>query len=253
MAAFAVIAERRIVNLCMAGNAGGTDARWRDVALIVAGFALGLGVTRRKAQPWVVRPDVCDFSPVGLVVARGALGACKPAFVWVGVARDAVALEPEEGRVASSVLLVVAVLACNGPVSTSEGPARHAMVEALFLATGPTNEPRIPTKVLNMAFSAGLVAILPPVKPSSVSNTGSEIVVARQAGIGVDSPPSRVTFAAVGVSVDVGVGVGKLTRREKLSAAGPRHQRSADRGADSYRRQERQCSGPPFHCEKIQR
>lgn len=111
MAVLTSISELRVVNLRMTSHALGTGTRSHDIALVVTGLALGLGVSRGEAQSWVVLPDVGDLAPVGLVVARRAPGVFKAALVRVFVARSAIGSQPEIRRVSATIADIVTVLA----------------------------------------------------------------------------------------------------------------------------------------------
>lgn len=92
MTTLTAIAEFCFMHLSMTGNALRAGTRRFDVALVVATFALRLGVTSRKAQDRMILPDVGDFAPVRLVVTRDALGPFEAAFVGIVMAGNAVGL-----------------------------------------------------------------------------------------------------------------------------------------------------------------
>jgi hypothetical protein len=104
----------------MTSHALGTGTRSDDIALVVTGLALGLGVSRGEAQPWVVLPDVGDLAPVGLVVTRRAPGVLKAALVRIFVARCAIGSESEIRRVSATIADVVTVLATDRCVRAFE-------------------------------------------------------------------------------------------------------------------------------------
>jgi len=205
----ASIAELRLVHLRMTGNAVRAHAGRLDVAFIVAGLALRLRVTGGQTQPGMIGPDVVDPSPVGFVVTRTALGSGEGAVVRVLVAGHAVGLQSEKGRSSTAVLLVVTVLAAHRLVSALEWPARLAMVESLLSPSGPTHELGVSPEMLDMASAAGLLPILPRrVQALPTANPRAEVLVAAKTGFGIEAFARRVTFAAVRIAIDLGVGTG---------------------------------------------
>ena len=94
MTVLAPVSELRFVHLCVAGHALRSRARSRNVALVVTGLALRLGVAPCKAQARMILPDVGNLAPVGFVMARSAFLAAKRSLVGIFVARNAVGLQP---------------------------------------------------------------------------------------------------------------------------------------------------------------
>ena len=111
MTVLASISELRLVHLRMTGHALRPRAGSCNVSLVVTGLALRLGVTAREAQARMVRPDVGDLAPIGLVVARSAFLPRKGSLMGIFVARHALGLQPEVRCVAAPVLAVVTILA----------------------------------------------------------------------------------------------------------------------------------------------
>lgn len=254
MATLASITELRFMHLRMTCDTVRAHAWRRDVAFIVTGLALRLGVARREAQARMIGPDVGDLSPVALVVAGGALGTGELSFVRIFVARDAVGLQSEERWGATSIAAVVAVLAYDRTVGALERPTRFAMVEPLFLPSGPAHELGVPSEVLDMTSAAGLLAILPScVQAQTAPDSDAEVVVTGQTGAGIEPFAARVAFAAIRVAIDLGMGTGQLSGRKKLGAGSSWHQRSAHGRCDHHAGQERQRCASPGHEEKIQR
>ena len=205
MAVFTSISELRFVNLRMAGDALRARSRCRNVAVVVAGLALRLRVPRGEAQAGMILPDVVDLAPIGFVVTGDAFGTCKRALVRILVTGQAVGLQSEIRSVAAAVLPFVTVPALNRPMGAFERPTRLAMIEALRPAARPADEPRIPSKMLDVTATAVLPAILASVEACLLPNLNPQIVVAAKAGVGVDPFARRVTFAAIRIAIDVGV------------------------------------------------
>ena len=254
VAVLASVAELRFVYLRVAGDTVRAHARRRDIAFVMAGFALCLRVTARKAQNRMIRPDVLDFGPVGFIVAGSALGPGEGAVVRIFVAGDTVALQPEKSRGATPILAVVAILTSRRTMSAFEGPTRLAMVESLFAPAGPTHQLGVSSEMLDMTSATRLLSVLSRgVQALSPANSDAELVVTGQAGVGVESFARRVAFAAIRIAVDLGMRAGELSGREKLRPCRSRHQRPRDRGADCHQRHDQQRRGSAVHCEKIQR
>jgi len=253
MAVFASIAELRFVHLRMAGNALRAGTRRGNVALIVTSLALGLGVARGETQPRVIFSDVGDLGPVGLVVAGDTFVATKPLAVRILVAGHAVRFKPQIRGVAAAVLAVMTVPASGRPVSTLERPTRLAMIEELRRAARPSNEPGCPSEMLDVTATAVLPAILPSVEAGLLPYLGAQVLVAAEAGIGIDPFPGGVALAAVLITVDLGVVAGELARGQKLGAGLARHQRSGNRGHGHQTAHDQQCRSASSHSEKIQR
>lgn len=254
MATLTSIAELGFMHRRMAGDAVRAHAWWRDVAFIVASLALRFGVARREAQARMIGSDVGNFRPVALVVAGGAFGARKRPFVRVFVAGDAVRLQSEEGRGATSIAAIVAILAGHRNVSPLERPTRLAMVESLLSASGPAHELRVSSQMLDMTSAARLLLILPRgVQAQAPTDPNAELVVTTKTRVGIEAFAARVALAAVLVAFDLGMGAGQLSRREKLGAGPLRHERSADGGGDHHASQDDRGGDSPRHEEKIQR
>ena len=122
MAVLAPISKLRFVHLRMTRHTFRARTRSRNVAFIVTGLALRLGVTRGKAQHRMILPDVVDLAPIGFVVTRDAFGSCKRSLVRILMTGYAVGLQPEIRGVAAPVLAVVTVGASCRPVSALERP-----------------------------------------------------------------------------------------------------------------------------------
>jgi hypothetical protein len=107
--------------------------------------------------------------------------------------------------------------------------------------------------MLDVTATAVLPAILASVEACLLPNLNPQIVVAAKAGVGVDPFARRMTFTAIRIAIDVGVGAGELPRGQKLGTGWARHQRSGNRGHGHQGAHDQQrCNAPP-HSEKIQR
>jgi hypothetical protein len=127
------------------------------------------------------------------------------------------------------------------------------MIETLGRATGPSNEPRTPSEMFDVTTAAVLPAILAPVQARLPPYLGDQIVVAPEASVGIDPLPSRMTFAAIRITIDVGVVTGELSGGQKLGADWAGHQRSGNRGHCHHGADDQQRCDPPPHSENIQR
>jgi hypothetical protein len=87
------------------------------------------------------------------------------------------------------------------------------MIEALRPAARPADEPRIPSKMLDVTATAVLPAILASMKACLLSYLDAQVIVAAKAGVRIDPLACRVTFAAVCIAIDIGMGVGQLPWR----------------------------------------
>jgi hypothetical protein len=94
MTVLASITKLRFVHLRVAGNALRARARSFGVPLVVTDFTLRFRVAPCEAQTWMIRLDVGDLAPVGLVVARSAFRPGKPSCMWIFVAGHALSLQP---------------------------------------------------------------------------------------------------------------------------------------------------------------
>jgi hypothetical protein len=213
VAVLTTISELRFVDLRMAGDALRAHAGRRDVALVVAGLALGLGVTRSEAQDRMILPDVADLAPIGFVVTGGTFGPREGSLVRIVVTGHAVGLQSKIRSVAAAVLPIMTVPAWNRPMGAFERPTRLAMIEALRPAARPADEPRIPSKMLDVTTTAVLPAILASMKACLLSYLNAQVIVAAKAGVRIDPLACRVTFAAVCIAIDIGMGVGQLPWR----------------------------------------
>jgi hypothetical protein len=229
MAGLATIPEGRIVHLRMTGDALGSGARSDDVASVVTVLALRLAVPCREAQSRMIPSDVGDLSPVGFVVTGSALFPGKGSLVRVFVTGDAVRLEAKIGRRAATIATIVAVVAARRRVSASERPTRSPMIETLSGTAWPPDDLRAPPKVLDVTAPALLPAILASVQALLLTYPNCQIIVAPEAGFGVDPLAGRVAFAAVRIAFEVGMGAAELSRGEELCAGWPWRQRSEDR------------------------
>jgi hypothetical protein len=116
MTVLASVAELRFMHLRVAGHAVRAGARRSNVALVVTVLALRFRMTAGEAQTWMIGPDVGDFSPIGFIVTRRALGSRKLALVRVLVTGNTIGLESEKGRCATPIAQVVAVFATRRTV-----------------------------------------------------------------------------------------------------------------------------------------
>jgi hypothetical protein len=111
VAVFTSISELRLVHLRVTGHALRAHARSRNVALVVTGLALRLGMARCEAQTRMVLPDVVNLAPIGFVVTGGAFLPPKGPLMGIFVAGHTVGLQAEEGCVSAPVTNIVTVLA----------------------------------------------------------------------------------------------------------------------------------------------
>jgi hypothetical protein len=253
MTVLAPVSELRFVHLRVAGHALRSRAGSRNVALVVTGLALRLGVACCEAQTRMISPDVGDFAPIGFVVARSAFLSGKGPLVRILVTGHTLGLQAEKRGVTAPVLTIVTVLTANRCMSTSERPTRLTMVEALFSAARPPDESRVPSEMLDVASAAVLAAILAPVQSCLLPYLGAQVIVAPKASIRVDPFARRVTFAAVRIAIDLGMATSELPRGQKLGAGRPGHQRSGNRGHYHQAADDGQSGDAPPHSEKIQR
>jgi hypothetical protein len=121
------------------------------------------------------------------------------------VARDAIRLQAEERRTATTIASVVALFAADRGVGALEGPARKTMIEPRLRPTRPANEPRISSQVLDVAPPTVLPAILDTMQPGALADAHRQIIVAAETSIGIDPLTRRVAFATVGVALELGV------------------------------------------------
>ena len=208
----ASIAELRVVNLRMTSHALGTGTRSYDIALVVTGLALGLGVTRGEAQARVVLPDVGDLAPVGLVVARRAIGVVKAALVRILVTRSAFGSESEVCRVSAPIADLVTVLTSNRPMGALERPARLTVVEPIRCAARPANQRSVSPKVLDVTATAVLSSVLPTVETRLSPDSRSQVVVAAEASVRVDSLTGGMALVAIRIPIDLCMGRRELAR-----------------------------------------
>jgi len=253
MAVFTSISELRFVNLRMAGDALRARSRCRNVAVVVARLTLGLRVPRGEAQAGMILPDVVNLAPIGFVVTGSAFLPRKGPLMGIFVAGHTVGLQAEEGCVSAPVGAIVAVLASSRLVSAFERPTRLAMIELLLATTRPADELRIPSEMLDVTATAVLPAILASVEACLLSNLDAQVVVAAKAGVRIDPLARRVTFAAIRIAIDVGVGTGELSWGQKLSASWAGHQGSGHRRCYHQAADDHQAGDVSPHSEKIQR
>jgi hypothetical protein len=253
MTVLAPVSELRLVYLRMASHALRSRARSRNVALVVTGLALRLGVTPGEAQHRMILPDVGDLAPIGFVVTGDALRPFKRSLVGILVTGHTLGLQAEKRSVAAAVLAVVTVRASGRPVSAFERPTRLSMIEALGRAARPSNEPRTPSEMFDVTAAALLPPILPSVQARLLPDLRAQVLVAPKAGVRVDPFSRGVTFAAIRIPIDVGVATSELPGRQELGAGWAGHQRSGNRGHCHHGADGQQRCDPPPHSEKIQR
>lgn len=249
----ALVAEVRVVHRCMARNTIGTRRGGRAVPAIMTGLALHFGMAASKAEHGMVLFNASDLAPIGLVVARDAFGACKSAFVRVLMAGNAFGLQSEKRGVSASVAAVVAVVASNRSVRSLERPPRLTMIETRRAATRPAHEFCVSPEMLDVTLATLLAAIFSSMETCLLSYAPRQVVVAPEAGVGVEPFAGRMAFAAMRVSIDVRMTTGELSRRQKLCPGGARHQRPGHRSRYHEAAYDRQRYGTPTHSEKIQR
>ena len=173
----ASISELRLVHLRMTGHALRPRAGSCNVSFVVTGLALRLGVTARKAQARMIRPDVGDLAPIGFIVTGSAFLPSEGALVGVLVTGHAIGLQPEIRRVTAPVPNVMTVLTSGRRMRTLERPARLAMIETIPRAARPADESRIPSEMLDVASAAVLTAVFTPVQTRLLPNLGTQVVV----------------------------------------------------------------------------
>lgn len=253
VAVFAPVPKLRIVDLRVAGHAVRSGARRSHVATVVAVLALRSSMSSCKAQARVIRPDVGYFAPIAFIVARRTLGIRKPSFMRVLVTGHTIRLEPQVCRMPAAVSTVVAVLAADRCMRSFERPSCEAMIEALLLATGPTNERCVPSEVLDVAPAAFFAPILASVETGLLLDANGQIIVAREARIGVNSLACRVALPAARVALEIGMIIAQLSGREKLcpDLSGP--QRPSNCRGQHPTGEDHQRSSATSHQEKIHR
>jgi hypothetical protein len=253
MAALASIAELRVVDLRVAGDALRSSAWGGRIPAIVTGLALRLGVTSCEAQLWMIHADVGDFRPIGFVVAGRAFGSCESPLVGILVAGDTAGLQTEKRGVSPPVATVVAVFALDRRMSAFERPTRQSMVEPRWTAARPANEPRVSSQMLDVTSTARLVAVLAPVQARLLSDASAQIFVTCKACICIDSLAGRVALTAVRIALEIGVVTAQLSRGKKLGDGLSRPQGSRERRHDHRADQDGQGRAAVSHCEKIHR
>ena len=92
------------------------------------------------------------------------------------------------------------------------------MIEALPGAAGPSDQPRVPSEMLDVASTTVLASILASMQTGLPPYLGAQVVVAPEASVGIDPLASRVAFTAIRVAIDLGVGTSELPWRQKLGA-----------------------------------
>ena len=122
MAVLTSVSKLRFVHLGMTSHALRAHAGRRNVALVVAGLALRLGMARREAQTGMVSSDVGDLAPIGFVVARSAFLPCKSSLMGIFVTGHTLGLQSEKRSVATPIAAIVTVGASSRLVSTLEWP-----------------------------------------------------------------------------------------------------------------------------------
>jgi hypothetical protein len=134
-----------------------------------------------------------------------------------------------------------------------EGPTGLAVVETFPGSTGPAHQLGIPAEMLDVTSTTLLSSILAAVQTRLLPYPGSQVVVARKAGAGIEPLTRRVTLAAIRVAFDVRVRAAELSRRQKLGTGLPWHEGSAGRGGHHYAANHQQRRSAPPHWEKIHR
>jgi hypothetical protein len=211
MAVLTSIPKFRFVHLRVTGHALRARTGSHDVALVVTCFALGLRVARCEAQARMISPDIGDLAPVGFVVARSAFLSGKGPLVRILVTVHTLGLQAEKRGVTAPVLTIVTVLASSRRMSPLERPTRLTVVETLFGAARPPDESRVPSEMLDVASATVLAAILAPVQTCLLPYLGAQVIVAPKASVRIDPFARRVTFAAVRIAIDVGVGTSEFS------------------------------------------
>ena len=136
------------------------------------------------------------------------------------MAGDAVRLQSEERRGATSIAAIVAILAGRPKREppreanpTCDG--RIAPFGLLGQRTSFASRPRCS----NITSAARLLLILPrsvqAQAPTGIPN--AEVVVTRKTCVGIEAFAARAALAAVRVAVDLGMGAGQLSGREKFA------------------------------------
>lgn len=87
------------------------------------------------------------------------------------------------------------------------------MVESGCSTAWPSNELRTPSEMLDVAAAAVLLLILrAAVQPLSYPDAITQVVVASETGVGIESSPGRVALATIGVPIDLRVRAAELPR-----------------------------------------
>lgn len=154
---------------------------------------------------------------------------------------------------AAPVRAIVTVLASHRGMGALEGPTGLAVVETLLGSTGPTHQLGIPAEMLDVTSTTLLSSILATVQTRLLPYSSTQVVVAPEAGAGIEPLARRVTLAAIRVALDVGMGAAELSRRQKLRTGLPWHEGSADRCRQHHGANQEQRRRAPAHWEKIHR
>ena len=88
---------------------------------------------------------------------------------------------------------------------------------------------------------------------SRIDNSPAELARELETSVRNEPLTRGMTFAAVRIALELGVGARELPRRQELGAGRPRHERASDRRHDHQRTEEHRGFDARAHSEKIQR
>jgi hypothetical protein len=127
------------------------------------------------------------------------------------------------------------------------------MVEAGWATARPSNELGVSSQMLDVALTAGLVAILTPVQARLLPDASTQIFVTCKARVRIDSLAGRVALTAVRVAFEIGMVAAELAWGKKLGDGLPGPEPPNERRGDHRADQEAQGRAAVAHCEKIHR
>lgn len=195
---------------------GQSEHRARVAA--VAWNARVLGLDREARVLVVIKLRRIERAPVLRVVAALAVGDLFVKLsVWRLVTTDAGHRCEQEARASRLGLLLVTVFAVHHRVTTLKRKARRGVVVELLLAAhrDPAKQVRVESSVFFVTEHAGTTERFGRrVQTDLLLNAIRDRLVALETLFVIDlAPACRVTFDAVGGSVDFGVTLGELSRR----------------------------------------
>jgi hypothetical protein len=138
-------------------------------------------------------------------------------------------------------------------MSALKRPTGQPMIKAHLGPAGPTDEPRVSSKVLDMTAPAVLPAVLVAVEPGALANAHRQVVVAAETCVGIDPSTRRMAFDALRVAFQVGMGAAELSGGKELRTRTPWHDCPEHRSREDHDTQtDRRCKAPT-HSEKTHR